>query len=48
MDAFTLLDIEGVSNGEMKPRVPNVFVEITTGCRLTLELDEMFVRYLIS
>ena len=42
MDAFTLLDIEGTSNGEIKPRMPSVAVEITRVCRLTLEWDEMF------
>jgi hypothetical protein len=41
MDAFTLLDIEGANNGEMKPRVLNAAVEITRGCRLTLEWDKM-------
>ena len=48
MDAFTLLDIEGTSNGEMKSRVPNGAIEITRGCRLTLEWDEMFARYVMS
>ena len=31
LDGFTLLDIEGTSNGEMKPRAPSVAVEITRG-----------------
>ena len=31
----------------MKHRVPNVAVEITRGCQLTQEWDEMFVRYVI-
>ena len=48
MDAYTVLDIEGARNGEMKPRVSNVALEITRGCRLTLEWDEMFARYVIS
>jgi len=48
MDAFTLLDIEGAINGNMKPRVPNVEVEITRGCRITLEWDQTFERYVIS
>ena len=34
MDAFILLDIEDSCNGEMKPRVSNVAVEITRGCRM--------------
>ena len=29
IDDFTLLDIEGANNGKMKPRVPNIEVEIT-------------------
>ena len=37
MDGFTLLDIEGANNGEIKPRDPNAAVEITRGCGLTLE-----------
>ena len=41
MDVFTLLDIEGTSSEEMKPRLPNVAVEITMCCRLILRLDEM-------
>ena len=47
IDAFTLLDIEGAKNSEMKPRVPNVAVEITRGCRITLEWDEKYARYVI-
>ena len=31
MDAFTVLDVEGANNGEKKPRVPNITVEITRG-----------------
>ena len=31
MDAFTLLDIEGANNAEMKFRVPNAGLEITKG-----------------
>ena len=48
MDDSTLLDIEGGSNGEMKPRVPNGGVEITRSYRLTLDCDHMFARSLIS
>ena len=29
MDAFTLLDIAGANNGEMRPKMPNVAVEST-------------------
>ena len=32
----------------MKLRVPNVVVEITNGCQLALEWDEMFAQYLIT
>ena len=46
-DAFTLLGIEGASNGKMKPRVSNMAVEITRGCPLTLEWDEIFAQYVI-
>ena len=48
MDAFTQLDIQCASNDEMKPRVSNTGVEITIGCRLTLEWDGVFERYVIS
>ena len=48
MSAFTPLEVEDASSSEMKPRAPNVAVEITRGCRLTLEQDEMFARYVIS
>ena len=41
MNAFTLLEVEGVSSSEIKPRAPNLALEITRGCWLTLELDEM-------
>jgi hypothetical protein len=46
MNAFTLLDIEGANNIKMKPRVPNAAVEITKGCRLILEREKIFERYL--
>ena len=42
MDSFNLFVIEGASNGEIKPRVSNVVLEIRKGCQLTLEWDEMF------
>ena len=47
-DAFILLDIEGSKNGEIRARVPNVAVEITRGCQLTLEWDKMFAQCVIS
>ena len=37
MGAFTLLDIEAAINGEIRARVHNTAVEITMGCRLTLD-----------
>ena len=43
MDAFTILDIEGNNNDEIKLKVPKVAVEITRGCQRTQ--DEMFARY---
>ena len=45
IDDFTPLNIEGTSNGEMKPRVPKVAVEIASGFQLTLEWHEVFARY---
>ena len=49
VDAFTLLDIDGTNNCEMKHWVPNATVEITRSCQLTLEWDEMFARcYIIN
>ena len=48
MDALTLLDIERATNVEMKPRVPNITVELTRGYRLALKWDEMFARYVIT
>ena len=45
MNAFTLLDIEGASKGEVKPRQPNVAVEMTKSCWIILEWDEVFARY---
>jgi hypothetical protein len=32
MDAYTLLDIESISNGEKEPTVPKVAVKIPRGC----------------
>ena len=46
MDTFTLLVIEGAINGKMKPKMPNLAVEITRGCRLNW--DEMFARNIIE
>jgi len=47
MDGFFLLDIEGTNIGKIKPIVPNVTVKIKRGFRLTLEWDEMLLRYVI-
>ena len=47
MSAFTLLENEGASSSEIKPRVPNVVGEITKSSWLTLDWDEMFARYVI-
>ena len=47
MDAFTLLDNEGPNRGEMRARASSPAVEITRGCRLALEWDEMLARYVI-
>jgi hypothetical protein len=46
--AFTLLEIDGGASSSKDIRVPNVAVEITGGCRLCLELDDMYARYVIS
>ena len=48
VEAFRLLDIEGLSNGEKKFNVSNVAVKITMNCQLTLEWDKMFGGYVIS
>ena len=48
MDDFTLSGHKGPSNDDMKSRVLNVAVEVKSGCRLTLEWDEVFARYVIS
>ena len=40
MDAFRLLEPENISDGKMKPRIPNVAVEITKEYRLTLERED--------
>ena len=47
---FTLLELDGGagSSNDTKTRVPNVAVEITRGCRLSLEWDDMYARYVIS
>ena len=37
MDAFILLNIEGASNGKMKPRVLKIAIEITREYQLTKE-----------
>ena len=42
------MDIEGANNGEKKPRVPNITIEITKDCWLILEWDGMFARNVIS
>ena len=44
MEAFILLELEGTTNGSMKPRIPNVAVEITRGLWLALVWDEMFAK----
>jgi len=48
--AFTLLEInDGTDSSSSNDiRVPNVAVEITAGCRLCLEWDTMYARYVIS
>ena len=48
MNTFRLLNIEGASSGYMKPRVPNVEVEIKRGCSITLEWNEMLGKCVIS
>jgi hypothetical protein len=48
MDVFALLNIKSASNGEMKPRVPKVALEIIKGFRLTLEWDKVYAEYVIS
>ena len=47
MNVFTLLEVKGAITRVMKPRSPNVAVEITRGCQITLEWDEMFGRYVV-
>jgi len=46
INAFTPLELQGPSNGEMKHRIYNVVVEIKRGCRL--RKDEMPAGYVIS
>ena len=48
MDAFTLLELDGASNSEMRPRVLNFAVENTRGCCLTDEWNKMIARYATS
>ncbi|XP_065584274.1 ankyrin-1-like, partial [Artemia franciscana] len=48
LNAFTILEGEGDSSGKRNPRAPNVAVETTRSCRLTLEWYEMFAKYVIS
>ena len=48
MDDYTLLDIEGASFRDMKPRVSDLAVEITRGCQLAPEWDEVFAGLVIS
>ena len=45
--AFTLLEINDGAGSSNDIRVPNVAVEITGGCRLFLEWDDMYARYVI-
>ena len=42
IDVFTLLYIEGANHGEIKPRVPNIAVEITRGYQPTLQEDKIW------
>ena len=46
--AFTLLEINDGAGSSNDIRVPNVAVEITGGCRLCLEWDDIYARYVIS
>ena len=48
MDGLTLLEVECTGSSEMKPRVPNVAVTTTRGCRITLQWDEILARYVTS
>ena len=47
---FTLLELDGGagSSNDTRARVPNVTVEITRGCRQSLEWDGMYARHVIS
>jgi hypothetical protein len=49
-DTFTLLELDGGagSSDDTRAKVPNVVVKITRGCRLCLEWDDMYARYVIS
>ena len=46
--AFTLLEIDDRAGSSKDVRLPNVAAEITGGCRLCLEWDDMHARYVIS
>ena len=48
MDAFAQLEVEGASSDEIKPRVPNIAVEIARGCRLTFDWDETLLLQLTT
>ena len=46
---FTLLEVDGgAGSSSNDTRVPNVAVEITRGCRLSLEWNDMYARYVMS
>ena len=47
---FTLLEADSGagSSNDTKTRLPNVVVEITTRCRLSLAWNEKYARYAIS
>ena len=47
---FTLLEVDSgsVSSNVTKTILPNVAAEIISGCRLGLEWDELYARYVIS
>jgi hypothetical protein len=42
------LDGGAGSSNDTSARVPNVAVIITRGCRLSLEWDDMYARYVVS
>ena len=46
---FTLLEVDSrVGSNDTNTRVPNLAVEITRRCQLSLEWDEMLGKYVIS